>query len=215
MENYYSILGVSNNATESEIKKAYLKLAQQYHPDRYFDSEEKKKANEHFSRITEANRVLSDEQLRKEYDASLSKGGFKQPKEEAQETQARNAFSRAVQFLKQNDPWRAVNLLRIACRYDTQPIYLSYLGLALVYTRQYKNEGLEKLNEATKRIMFNPVVHVNLGLAHEFIGNKSEALHAFHEALNWDGNNQAAKKGIERLGPSKGGGIFSRLFGKK
>jgi curved DNA-binding protein CbpA len=213
METYYSILGVSNNATETEIKKAYLKLAQLYHPDRFFKEDEKKKANDQFSRITEANRVLSDEKLRGEYDQILAKG--LKPKDEARETQARNAFSRAITFLKQNDPWRAVNLLRIACRYDTQPVYLSYLGLALVYTRQYKNEGIEKLNEAVKRLMFNPTVHINLGLAHEFLGNKNEALHAFHEALNWDGNNQAAKKGIERVMPKKSGNIFNRIFGGK
>lgn len=212
METYYSILEVSNNATVSEIKKAYLKLAQKYHPDRFFDEEEKKKANTRFSRITEAHRVLSDEKMRSEYDQSLAKGV--KPMDEAKETQARNAFSRAIQFLKQNDPWRAVNLLRIACRYDSQPIYLSYLGLALVYTRQYKNEGIEKLNEAVKRLMFNPLVHINLGLAQEFLGNKKEALRSFHEALNWDANSQAAKKGIERITPKKSG-IFNRIFGGK
>jgi curved DNA-binding protein CbpA len=215
METYYSILEVNSTATESEIKRSYLKLAQKYHPDRYTDPEEKKKANDQFSRITEAHRILSDEKLRQAYDQALAKGVSRQPKDEARETQARNAFSRALQFLKQNDPWRAVNLLRITCRYDTQPIYLSYLGLALVYTRQYKNEGMDKLSEAAKQLMFNPVVHVNIGLAHEFLGNKNEALRAFHEALNWDGKNQTALKGIERIQPSKGGNIFTKFFGKK
>jgi curved DNA-binding protein CbpA len=213
MENYYTILGVSNTATSSEIKKAYLKLAQLNHPDRYFNEEEKKKAHEIFARITEANRVLADEKMRAEYDKMLTKGT--KPLDEARETQARNAYTRAMVFMKQNDPWRAANLMRIACRYDPQPIYLSYLGLALVYTRQYKTEGLEKLNEAAKAMMFNPTVHINLGVAYEFLGNKNEALRAFHEALNWDPNNQSAKKGIERIGPKKSGNILNRLFGGK
>jgi predicted Zn-dependent protease len=104
--------------------------------------------------------------------------------------------------------------LRIACRYDPQPIYLSYLGLALVYTKQYQKEGFEKLQEAAKRLMFNPIVYVNLGLAYEFIGNKDQALKNYNEALNWDGHNPAAKKGIERLQP-KNNGFFSKLFGGK
>jgi curved DNA-binding protein CbpA len=212
MENYYSILGVSSTATPAEIKNAYMKLARQYHPDRFIDEEEKRKANEHFAKITAAYRVLSDEKMRIEYDKSLEKG--MKPQEQIQETQAKNAFTRAIEFLKNNDPWRAVNLLRIACRYDPQPIHLSYLGLALVYTRQYQKEGFEKLLEATKQLMFSPVVYVNLGLAYEFIGNKEQALKYYNEALNWDGNNPAAKKGIERLQPNKKG-FFSRFFGSK
>jgi len=212
MENYYTILGVSSTATPSEIKNVYLRLARQYHPDRFTDEAEKKKANEQFSSITAAYRVLSDDKLRTEYDKTLEKG--LQPKEEAQETQAKNAFNRAVAFLKQNDPWRAVNLLRIACRYNPQPIYLSYLGLALVYTKQYHNEGFEKLKEAAKQMMFNPIVHINLGLANEFVGNKTEALHSYYETLNWDSKNETARKGIARL-ETKKSGFFSKFFGAK
>ncbi|MGB9719870.1 MAG: DnaJ domain-containing protein [bacterium] len=210
MENYYSILGVSSTATMAEIKMAYMKLARQYHPDKFTDGEEKQKANEHFAKITAAYRVLSDEKLRAEYDNSLEKGI--KPKDQVQETQAKNAFTRALEFLKHNDPWRAVNLLRIACRYDPQPLYLSYLGLALVYTRQYQKEGFERLQGAIKQLMFNPVVYVNLGLAYEYVGNKEQALKYFYEALNWDGKNHAARKGIERLEPKKTN-FFSKFFG--
>lgn len=213
METYYTILGVTITSTQEEIKKNYLRLAQKYHPDRYTDPEEKQKAHEKFSRITESFRVLSDERLKAEYDKSLQKGT--KPEDEAKETQAKNAYNRAIAFLKQNDPWRAVNLLRIACRYDSKPAYLSYLGLALVYTRQYKKEGFEKLKQASKAMMFNPIVHINLGLAYEYVGNKSEALQAYYEALNWDASNPAARRGVERLGGSKKKGFLSRLFGNK
>ncbi|MEO0095455.1 MAG: tetratricopeptide repeat protein [candidate division WOR-3 bacterium] len=62
--------------------------------------------------------------------------------------------------------------------------------------------------------MFNPIVYINLGLAYEFVGNKEQALKYYNEALNWDGNNTAAKKGIARLQPKKEG-FFSKLFGGK
>ena len=213
MENHYLILGVTTNATLSEIKKAYIKLAQKYHPDRYVDEEKKRHAHAQFSKITAAYRILSDEKLRAQYDKSIE-AGFK-PKEDAKETQAKNAFMRAITFFKQRDPWRATNLLRIAYRYDPKPLYLSYLGLALVYTRQYKTEGFEKLNQAIKELMFNPMLYVNLGLANEFLGHKSEALQSFYEALNWDPNNKAAKKGVERLEGKKKKGFFSKLFRRK
>ena len=211
METYYSILSVSANATPGEIKRAYIRLARQYHPDRFLDEEEKKHAHNQFSKITAAYRVLSDEKLKAEYDKSLVRGI--KPREEAKITQARNAFTRAIAFLKQNDPWRAVNLLRITCRYNPQPIYLSYLGLALVYTRQYRREGFDKLKQAIKQLMFNPILYVNLGLAHESEGNKSEALQAYYEALEWDSKNEIAKKGIERLEGKKKKGFFTKFFG--
>lgn len=211
METYYSILHVSANATPDEIKRSYLKLAQKYHPDRYTDPKEKQEAHEKFSRITESYRILSDENLRREYDQSLHKGTSKE--DEAKETQAKNAFKRAIAFMKQNDPWRAVNLLRISCRYNPEPIYISYLGLALVYTRQYQKEGFEKLKLAISKMMFNPILHINLGLAYEFSDMKTEALQSYYEALNWDKNNQTAQRGVERLQTRKKG-LFNRLFGK-
>jgi molecular chaperone DnaJ len=76
-KDYYQILGVSRNATEEEIKKAYRKLAFQYHPDRNPDNKE---AEEKFKEISEAYQVLSDPQKRAIYDQygeeGLKGGGF-------------------------------------------------------------------------------------------------------------------------------------------
>src|SRR5271169_2673613 len=62
---YYEVLGVSKTAKEDEIKKAYRKLARQYHPDR---NPGDKKAEERFKRISQAHDVLSDADKRKAYD---------------------------------------------------------------------------------------------------------------------------------------------------
>ncbi|HDN85261.1 MAG TPA: molecular chaperone DnaJ [Candidatus Aerophobetes bacterium] len=64
---YYEILGVSRDASIEEIKRAYRKLALQYHPDRV-PPEKKKEAEEKFKEISEAYAVLSDPQKRKLYD---------------------------------------------------------------------------------------------------------------------------------------------------
>lgn len=61
-KNYYSVLGVSETATEKEITRAYRKLAKQYHPDTNPGSEEK------FKEITAAYDVIGDPPKRKEYD---------------------------------------------------------------------------------------------------------------------------------------------------
>lgn len=59
---YYKILGVEKNATESDIKKAYRKLAQKHHPDTGQGDEKK------FKEATQAYEVLSDKQKRAQYD---------------------------------------------------------------------------------------------------------------------------------------------------
>jgi curved DNA-binding protein len=65
-KDYYEILGVDRNASESDIKKAYRRLARQYHPD---VNQGDKAAEARFKEINEANEVLSDAEKRKKYDA--------------------------------------------------------------------------------------------------------------------------------------------------
>ncbi len=63
-KDYYETLNVSKNATADEIKKAYRKLALQYHPDR----NKTKEAEEKFKEVTRAYEVLSDQQKKQVYD---------------------------------------------------------------------------------------------------------------------------------------------------
>ena len=65
--NYYDILGVDKSASESEIKKAYRKLAMQHHPDRGGDAEV-------FKKISEAADILTDKNKREEYDNPQPQG---------------------------------------------------------------------------------------------------------------------------------------------
>ncbi len=76
-KDYYKVLGVPKDATEAEIKKAYRKLAREFHPDA---NKGNAKAEERFKEISEANDILGDTKKRKEYDEArtlFGNGGFR------------------------------------------------------------------------------------------------------------------------------------------
>ncbi|MCI9480095.1 MAG: J domain-containing protein [Lachnospiraceae bacterium] len=68
MKDWYRILGVSRQASESELKAAYRKLAKQYHPDAHPGDQE---CERRFRDISEAYSILSDPEKRRKYDAEL------------------------------------------------------------------------------------------------------------------------------------------------
>ncbi len=75
-KDYYADLGVSSSASQSDIKKAYRKLARENHPDTHPDDKAKL---DRFKAVAEAYEVLGDESSRKEYDefkAMVAHGGF-------------------------------------------------------------------------------------------------------------------------------------------
>src|SRR3569832_3007017 len=80
-EDYYSLLGVARNATDSEIKAAHRKLAMKHHPDR--NPGNHKEAEEKFRQVNSAYAALSDPKKRRLYDQygeagvnAGSQGGF-------------------------------------------------------------------------------------------------------------------------------------------
>jgi molecular chaperone DnaJ len=82
-QDHYKVLGVGRKASQDEIKKAYRKLARQYHPDR---NPGDTRSEERFKQISQAHDVLGDPDKRKEYDRALlnpfsqaGRGGSGQP----------------------------------------------------------------------------------------------------------------------------------------
>ena len=72
-KDFYQVLGVADSASQGEIKKAYRRLAKQYHPDA---NPNNASAAERFKEISEAHSVLSDADKRKQYDQMRRLGAF-------------------------------------------------------------------------------------------------------------------------------------------
>ncbi len=77
-KDFYQILGVSKNAGDEEIKRAYKRLAKQYHPDKHSGE---KNFEDQFKEISEAYQTLSDHKKRDEYDQirRFGESNFRQP----------------------------------------------------------------------------------------------------------------------------------------
>jgi DnaJ-class molecular chaperone len=73
-KDYYSVLGVNRGSSASDIKKAYFKLAKEYHPD----VNKTEGAKEKFAEINEAYETLGDEQKKRVYDTTGMTGDEQQ-----------------------------------------------------------------------------------------------------------------------------------------
>lgn len=104
-KDYYKVLGVTKQASQEDIKKAYRKLAVKYHPDK---NKGDKAAEDKFKEISEANNVLSDPEKRRQYDELGSNwsryqqaggaGGFNWSEYAQQQQQGRGRTYRTYDF---------------------------------------------------------------------------------------------------------------------
>jgi curved DNA-binding protein CbpA len=201
--NYYEVLRVAPTAGREEIKKAYFRLAKEYHPDRHFEAEMgqvKKELETLFVRITQAYDTLLVEKKRKAYDAELASGKQNQ---KAAELTHRDFFARGQAALQKGD-------LRDACYFFQEAIdkmpekidkavyYLRY-GQTMARIPGKLRDAAEILKKGMALDPNETEFYVELGLIYSKTGLSQKAITSFSEALKRDPNNKIAKAEIEKL----------------
>ena len=143
---YYELLGVSPTASSGDIRKAYLQLAREKHPDRFAEGPEKDAAGVVFQDLTTAFNTLCNERSRREYDETRDR-----PKPTSPEEIARDAFERAAPLLEGGALDEAVTLLRTAVHHEPDSAeYHAALGRALSRDPAAAREAIQALDRATK-----------------------------------------------------------------
>jgi len=202
-QNHYEVLRVTPTASREEIKKAYFRLAKEYHPDRHFESEMgqvKKELEALFVRITQAYDTLLVEKKRKAYDAELASG--KQNQKQGGITH-QDLFARGQAALQKGD-------LRDACYFFQEAIdkmpekvdkavyYLQY-GQTMARIPGKLRDAAEILRKGVALDPARTEFHIELGLIYSKTGLTQKALSSFSEALKRDPENKIAKAEIEKL----------------
>lgn len=131
MKDYYEILGVKRNATQEEIKKAYLNLCKQFHPDKFkhLGKEEYENALKKFVLINEAFNILYNPQKREEYTRKLEEGKTYTHHETSLKIHAQSAFKQGKEEFEKGNYARAIQYFKTAIKFDPEKdLYKAYLA---------------------------------------------------------------------------------------
>ncbi len=194
---YYGVLDVSKDASAAEIKRAYHRMAKEFHPDRYLNIESdslREQLHAIFSYISEAYRELSgpgtvprtspgEEVSRGKYNKNLALARFKEGKRlffSGQHEEAATLFGQAV-YLD-----------------DSAPEYHYFYALALLNNKRMK-PAEESLRKASQLDPFNSKYVAELGHIYLELGFQARAKSAFEKALKYNPSDERAMEGMRRL----------------
>ncbi len=195
---FYEILGVSRNATEADIKKAFKELAKKYHPDKHPGEVF---YEEHFKKINAAYQTLSDPQARKVYDLRLFYSQNTPPPQNKQSTnqQQQNTYQRQQTYAQPNYQRPNTNnqKTRSAAEQKKLNTYYIYIAIGAIVFILACSWFYNFMNEYTSREYFTA------GLKEELKGNDIQAMNYYSASLEKNMSNPEVNE--------KMGDIYTKL----
>lgn len=234
-EDLFETLGVPYDVEDGALKKAYLKLAKKYHPDKYTEeNEEKLEAQRIFSKITVAYNTLNDPNKKKHYlelrrllASHLPEGQTNIPSTEDNSTAPaptqQNVTPTAAPAQSETKKTETQHASAEKIKEDQARSFFDF-GTQLLKKNDVEN-AIEQFKKAINTKSDIAEFHTQLGIAYQKKKWSGMAINEFKLALKYNSKDSVAKKHLDELGVSTGtdkkdakkGGFFSSLFnfGKK
>jgi DnaJ domain len=203
---HFEALGLDRKATPADVKKAFVLLARDLHPDTVTDpSQAELRAVKEglFARVNEAAQVLGDDAQRKEYEAELT--GDKKDVDVGRIFDAEEKFQKAEIFIKARKYKEGVALLDEAIQLnDTEAEFYAWRGYARFLLagdrKQAFDDCASEVKKALKLVDRCLPAHLFLGHMHKVVGNLKAATSSFQRVLDLDEKHVEAQRELRLMG---------------
>jgi len=210
----YDTLGVEQDSTEQEIRKAFRGLALKHHPDR-FSGEGQARAEQKFQEMTEAFNVLSHPESRQKYDLEIKQGT--ENKTMDRKEIARRLAAKGAQALREGNIPEALEDLKLAVDHDDECARGHYFyGLTLGRISGRERDALRHAERAANLEPDNATMRAEAAVLSLAAGMKSRAVRLAQQALDLDPTNTKASQVLgaaegEAEGEGQGESFLDRL----
>jgi uncharacterized protein DUF4388/DnaJ-like protein/tetratricopeptide repeat protein len=234
---HYDLLGIGRDATESQVKEAYFRMAKRFHPDVHHDQalhDLRDKLEAVFIHLGEAYEVLRNPRIRSSYERQLAPGpgapaadapgsasAAEDPEEMARAAEA--AIRRATRSVAEEKYWEAIQLLETSVpRMEGRMKQTGRILLARAYAKNpsWVKPGEELLQTVIREDPQNVDAHFHLAAIYRAGGLKSRAQAMLRRVLEMEPEHAEARMQLEELGldtppPPNEPGLFKRLLRRK
>ena len=212
-KDFYSILGVDRNASTDAIRRRFLELTREKHPDR-FQGQAKVEAEAAFQEITQAFNVLSNPMKRREHDQEIAQGTVGQSK--ADPNQLFKAYmQRGVRAFKAKNAIEAADNFRRAAETDPKSaLAWHHLARACREVERYLPQACEAIAKACELDPMKVSYHQLAGQIHTMADRPEDAVRFYRDALRWGGEDPVIEQAIQRLEAGKKKSLLGGIFGK-
>src|SRR6266849_3075490 len=203
---HYEALGLDRKATAADVKRAFVLLARDLHPDTVTDpaqSELRGLKESLFARVNEAAQVLGDDAQRKEYEAELT--GDKKDVDVGRIFDAEEKFQKAEILIKARKYKEGLALLDEAIKLNDQEAefyaWRGYARFLLANDRKLAfDDCAAEVKKALKLVERCLPAHLFLGHMHKVVGNLKAATSSFQRVLDLDDKHVEAQRELRLMG---------------